>query len=282
MREFHKILDVTAVKPNDWVHDSRIVCKEDGPAKILTSFTQEEKHLIFKRKILVVLPKRNIIRRNRFSEEDKDIFWLIKDKEGRLLGPFTSKEMQNKASEGGLKGLSIKRDDDKDFIEYDKISKDFENVFDLSSFEKFLTKGADQRKEEQKPQNCLSPSSGSRYDILFVDEDETQKPKDHTKPFHKNQNDTKNVFNVENGGTFTKSKAFLKNKNCQIDVQNIIQRIYGKTRTNAINVLSFLSSTMNKQDCEQLIDFLVNESGKEILADSSDGFIKVFKKNLRK
>ncbi|KAF9763567.1 hypothetical protein NGRA_1206 [Nosema granulosis] len=314
MKEFHKILDVPQEKPADWDQDSRIVNVEEGPAKILTSFTQEEKNLIFKRRILVLLPKKGPPRRNRYMAEDegcqeaeqdktlqnntlqeKAVFWLIRNKESKILGPFTNKEMQEKIKEGELVGLAIKRDDDKAFVDYDKVSGAVANVLDTKEYEKFISDESNSSISKEKACEKLSynsPPTGSRYDILFLDEqksnlkgkvsDDSSLYKDFVKDFKASLKTTKNVFHVDNNSSFLRSKEFLRDRNSPIEVQNIIQKIYGKTRANAINIVCLLTM-LNKEDCEKLITLILKESGCELLSDTNeDGFVKVLKKQTRR
>lgn len=284
MREFHKMLDVSQEKPSDWVPDPRIVNEEEGPAKILTSFTPEEKHLIFKRRILMLLPKKGPHRRNRQmpeEEEKKSVFWLIKNQESKILGPFTGSEMEEKIKEGELVGLEIKRDDDKEFVCYDSLSKVVANPLDIQEYEKFIREN-ETKEEEDKPSK--SPITGSRYDILFVDDSKAKDEslyKNFVKDFRTSLAEKKNVFQMDNC-TFLKSREFLKKRNCHIEIQSIVQKIYGKTKANATNIICLLTM-MNKEDCESLLNLITSESMRELLSDNNpDGFVKVLKKHTRR
>ncbi|WUR04002.1 uncharacterized protein VNE69_07071 [Vairimorpha necatrix] len=250
MKDLHRILDYKSEKPLVWNSNIKILDITSHNIKTLEPFTAEEKYLIFKRKIIAPLIRPQKYYQKKNIKQFEDDRWLIKSKDDVILGPYTKSEMQEKINNNELVGTKIKRDYDRDFINYEIINEipDFLNSQKLN-------------------------------DIFDTKDLESSKIED-AQPFNDNKHVENNKFVVGDRNGFFKCTEYLKYKKIPCKIEVLIKKLYGKDREASVNLIGILTN-LKMEDCERLVELIILESGNSVIVDSN-GFIKAHNKYTKK
>jgi hypothetical protein len=258
MKDLYKILDVKPIRPIEWSYDSRILKDVCHTIRTLVPFTPEEKYLVFKRKIISILPRNQKVYQKKINKSIEEERWLIRDKKEKIFGPFTKSEMRDKITNNELNDLYIKRDFDKDFIEYETISREVPNFLDSDKLNDFFN---------------LNSLSLEVEGISLSDTDKKNRH-DELQPF------VTNKFKVEERSGFYKCTEFLRYKKVNMNIDVIVKKLYGKSREASVNLIGFMTN-LSLSDSERLVDLIIEESKNSVIVDK-EGFMKVHKKYTKK
>lgn len=249
MKDLHKILTVKSLKPKIWNPNSRIMDEEPHTIKTLTPFTPDEKFLVFKRKIIAPL-LRSQKNKNTLTSQKEDR-WLVKTSNNDILGPYTKSEMKQFIDNNKFTDAYMKRDYDKDFVDFQI----------LCSIPDFL--------ESEKTDEFFKEINDKLENLQIED-----------KPSSMQNNTENNTFLVKERTRFCKCTEFLLLKKININIDLLIKKLYGKNRETAVNLVGFLTN-LKIEDCEKLVNLIILESKNSVIADDN-GFIKTHKKNSKK
>lgn len=259
MKEFFKILELKPQKPTIWNFNSKILQEKSHTIKTLVPYTQEEKFIVFKRKIIALSSK---------SYQKKQIQerWLVKSSDNIILGPFTKNEMKSKSDEE-LKDCMIKRDFDKEFVKYEKIKEELPDFLDSDKLNDYFS---------SVENSCINSSSGSINCSTNSDLSNTSNNSSSKTQNLSAEQIEKNIKKLSLDSNLKLSKNFLSLKNESCDINSLLKKIQGMNQNTAISIIK-TNGNLSTEDSKRFIELLIKETGNSVLVDN-EGFIKAQKK----